>query len=82
MRRWLELTNEWATKYPWRYALFGGLLSFAAVALGAGIADGRWAADARQAAVIGAGLALFFRWQLPRAARRRNERLSSRDDAE
>jgi hypothetical protein len=79
MRRWLDLTNEWATKYPWRYAAFGGLLAFGAVSVGGGLGDGRWGHDARQAAVIGAALALFFRWQLPRAARRRNARLSARD---
>ena len=73
MRRWLNLTNEWATKYPWRYAAFG------AVALGSGLGDGRWGHDAGQAAILGVVLALFFRWQLPRAARRRNARLSAHD---
>jgi hypothetical protein len=82
MRRWLLLTNEWATKYPWRYSVFGGLLAFGAVALGAGLRDGSWGADVRQAAILGAALTLFFRWQLPRAARRRNARLSARDEDE
>jgi hypothetical protein len=66
---------ELALHHPWLYALWGGALCGIGVWIGTGIADGRWGADVGHAVFMGFVLFCFFRWQGPRAARRRQARI-------